>query len=41
MGGYHSRAKKYSLGDNYLLENKENQPELNKVSLEICAKLGK
>lgn len=41
LQGYHSKAKKYSLGENYLMENKENQPELNRVSLEICSKLGK
>ena len=41
LRGYHSKAKKYSLGENYLMENKENQPELNRISLQICSKIGK
>lgn len=41
LKNYYSKSKKYSLSENYLLENKENQPEINKISQEICEKLGK
>lgn len=41
MKNYHSKPKKYSLSENYLMENKENHPEINRISQEICEKLGK
>lgn len=37
---YHHKVKRHSFVDNYV-ENKENQPEINKVSQQICNKLGK